>query len=230
MVPFIRFVPTRAAFARVGPAYQAVPHRHRSYAALRLPDILRPRLRFPSPLAYLVASAFFFIGFRVHSRTRAVGDWGGRLPRGPHLTRKHQGLPGYEVVLFVRATVNHHAGRVATIMPSCRRRPCCLQAFRNLGLTPEVSLFAAAFSGPHVRLHTHQRRRYRRRCKAGYQPAGLSFGWAGFAPAGRLIQIFKVASSTSYSNWTRIAWSHPKAGIQSKGVLRPEDGSPLSRG
>ena len=79
---------------------------------------------------------------------------------------------------------------------------------------PELSLSLAAYHGPHVRLTTHQRRRYRRRCKSGYQPAGLSFGWAGFAPAGRLIQNFKAASSTSYSNQTSIAWSHPQAGTQ----------------
>ena len=74
-------------------------------------------------------------------------------------------------------------------VPSCRRRHYCLQALRDLGLMPELSLSLAAYHGPHVRLTTHQRHRYRRRCKSSYQPAGRSFGWAGFAPAGRLFQI-----------------------------------------
>lgn len=98
-------------------------------------------------------------------------------------------------------------------MPLCRRRPCCLQALRYLGLTPELPLSLAVCHGPHVRLTTHQRLRYRRRCKSSFQPAGRSFDWAGFAPAGRLFQNFKAASSTSFSSQTSLAWSHPQAGI-----------------
>jgi hypothetical protein len=39
--------------------------------------------------------------------------------------------------------------------------------------------------GPRVRLPTHQPARRHVGCKAGYRPAGLGFGRAGFAPAGR---------------------------------------------
>ena len=98
-------------------------------------------------------------------------------------------------------------------LPLCRRRPYCLQDLRYLGLMPELPLSLAAYHGPHVRLTTHQRRRYQRRCKSSYQPAGHSFDWAGFAPAGRLFQNFKAASSTSYSSQTSSARSHPQAGI-----------------
>ena len=44
----------------------AVPHRHSSYAALRLPDVLRPRLRFPSPSAYLRVGWLFLTASSVH--------------------------------------------------------------------------------------------------------------------------------------------------------------------
>ena len=105
------------------------------------------------------------------------------------------------------------------LLPICRRRPCCLQALRYLGLMPELPLSLAVCHGPHVRPTTHQRLRYRRRCKSSYRPAGRSFGRAGFAPAGRLFQNFKAASSTSYSFQTSIAWSHPKAEIQVATVM-----------
>lgn len=101
-------------------------------------------------------------------------------------------------------------------VPFCRRRPYCLQALRGLGLMPELSLSLAECHGPHVRLTTHQRLRYRRRCKSSYRPAGRSFDRAGFAPAGRLLQNFKSASSTSYSFQTSISWSHPQVGIQNE--------------
>ena len=61
----------------------------------------------------------------------------GAALRKPPFTRKHQGLPGYWAVLFVRAIVDHLAGRAVPFVPSCWRRPYCLQVLRYLGLMPE---------------------------------------------------------------------------------------------
>ena len=52
-----------------------------------------------------------------------------------------------------------------------------------------IVLSMADAMGPHARLPTHQRSRYRLRSKADYRPAGLSFSRVGFAPTGQLFRI-----------------------------------------
>lgn len=74
----------------------------------------------------------------------------------------------------------HRPLAVTVLLPSGPPRPWALPGFPFRWLSHH---------GPHARLPTHQRRRYRRRCKAGYRPAGLSSSRAGFAPAGRLFRI-----------------------------------------
>jgi len=78
----------------------------------------------------------------------------------------------------------------------------------SLGIGDQET-FEVARRGSHARVPTHQRRRCRRRCKAGYRPAGLGFSRAGFAPAGRLLRIL-----TTYrilvSFRTSMAWSLPR--------------------
>ena len=80
---------------------------------------------------------------------------------------------------------------VTSLLPSGPPRPWA---------KPEFPFRWLAHHGPHVRLPTHQRSRYRERCKADYRPAGLSFGRAGFAPAGRLFRISRRHHLTSYPN------------------------------
>jgi hypothetical protein len=48
-----------------------VPRPRCYFAALRLPDTLRPRLIFPLPKAYLDGSCFFFAGNHVQARTQS---------------------------------------------------------------------------------------------------------------------------------------------------------------
>ncbi len=47
-----------------------VPHLRSSYAALRLPNVHRPKLRFPSLSAYQVAGVFFLVGLCMHPLTQ----------------------------------------------------------------------------------------------------------------------------------------------------------------
>ena len=65
----------------------AVPRRHRSYAVLRLPDHHRPKLRFPSLLAYPIAGASFLAGQRTGQLARS--RW--RLVTGPPYSRNIDG-------------------------------------------------------------------------------------------------------------------------------------------
>lgn len=97
------------------------------------------------------------------------------------------GLPGYWTVLFVRAEVEHPAGRTALspiavtlLLPSSTGTLLAsgIRLFRGCILSART--FAC------LRIDTHRYRAYR---KARYRPAGLSFGRAGFAPAGRFTEF-----------------------------------------
>ncbi len=64
-----------------------LPHRHRSYSALRLPSARRPWLRFPLPSAYLVEGVSFFTNLHVHPQNiKTLGVSVAGL-RGPLLSR-----------------------------------------------------------------------------------------------------------------------------------------------
>ena len=65
-----------------------------------------------------------------------------------YTTRRHQGLPGYWAVLFVRAMATYLAGRAALNALS-QWRPCCLQVLRDLGLCRDCP-----FDGCHTMAHT----------------------------------------------------------------------------
>ena len=88
MFPQLKLTPTRAAFARPGPACHSVPRRQRSYAALRLPRPLRPPLR--SPLANgLPRCAGLVLRRRTgaHANPCNVGDTSTPAPRQPALSQ-----------------------------------------------------------------------------------------------------------------------------------------------
>src|SRR5206468_1599902 len=73
---------------------------------------------------------------------------------------------------------------------------------------PEIVFnFEANSRGPLARVPTLRRARYRTRRQARYRPAGLSFGRAVFAPAGRQTG-FQVATASLPSLLTSLAWSH----------------------
>ena len=77
----------------------------------------QPRLRFPSPSAYLDGGRLFLTGNRVHPRTRLRRRWVTGPPYLPEFSsRKGQGLPGYGAVLFMRAADKYPA-RPAISLP-----------------------------------------------------------------------------------------------------------------
>jgi hypothetical protein len=51
---------------------------------------------------------------------------------------------------------------------------------------------------------THRRRRYLRRRKARYRPAGLSFGRTGFAPAGQQTEFHELPHHSLLSDQHRL--------------------------
>ena len=93
--------------------------------------------------------------------------------------------------------------------PSRPRVEGSAAAFELLGAlgSGDTSHFVANSRGPLARAPTHQRVRYRARCKARYRPAGLSFGRAGFAPRWTTNTISGVPLSPSFV--TSLTWSHP---------------------
>jgi hypothetical protein len=136
---------------------------------------------------YLGESAFLSRPL-VHPRTSGAS---GPLRSGDPRPRLVQGRTG----------VSQVTGSSVACMPWSTTPPGegvpgpCRTAFRGLQGCPPPRhagtflLFGAEFHGLLACLPTHQPRRYRRDCKAGYRPAGLGSGQAGLSPAGRLHQI-----------------------------------------
>src|SRR5436190_203205 len=86
-----------------------VPRLRRYYAALRLPEFLRPALCSRSRLAYLVGGRFFFLA--AHASTCAQSsESNDRRSASPEIVEESQGLPGCWVVLLPRAVVIYPAG------------------------------------------------------------------------------------------------------------------------
>jgi hypothetical protein len=159
----------------------AVPHRRCSYAALRLPEFFG--LGSGSPCLRPTTVWVSFLGRLQHvpptpGRPRFASCW---LPWAV-FPWKHQGLPGYWVVLFGRAGFEHPV-QARSDSPSCVALvppSAALTAW-----APGNGYFGAECSGPHACLPTHRLRCCCHRRKAGYRPAGLRFGRVGFAPTGR---------------------------------------------
>lgn len=177
-----------------GSGRQPVTRLLRSYSALRLPRLLRPRLRSSLAFGLPAAGAFSVAGplrsghFRARARglTEVLGV-GSPAPRNRRVSRwRNEGLPGAWVVLFVRAAAMYPAGAPHSRPSRVRRRS--LPGRGTLGRRFAVFSWLA-HCGPLARVPTHRRRRYRRRRKARYRPGRLSRGRAGFAPAGRLLRI-----------------------------------------
>ena len=117
----------------------AVPHRHSSYGSLRLPCVLRPRLRFPSLSAYPEVSGFSYPPPSCHpltmGRSRFHPRAGSRLPLPP--PGKRQGPPrllDHPLVTCRSRTPRPDPPRLALSSPLRYR----LQLNRQLG-RPELS-------------------------------------------------------------------------------------------
>ena len=159
-----------------GSGCHPVPRRLRSYAALRLPRPLRPRLRFPLPRPTSMRALVLCPGRRRAPATRRASETGHRLSAPPELSRRGEGLPGYWAVLFVRAVVEHPAGYGP--LAHSRRGRCCLQVKQHPGHPGRYRFRGRMPHGPHARMPTHRRARYRPRRKARYR-LGRAHPWPG---------------------------------------------------
>ncbi len=191
-----------------GSERHVLPHRHRSYAALRLPNTLPPRLRFPSPSAYLEEDGFFFAGVRVHLQNTG-------FPRsfccGAPLAARPRGDVG---VSQVTGPSSSCAPRPDTPPGPPFPRPLTGSGAAAFGTddtlgTRKTLHFGADSRGSHARVPTHLPVGCPRGSKAHYWSAGLSSNQVGFAPTGRLTKFPEVSSPPF--QWTSIAWSHPSA-------------------
>src|SRR5712692_4203387 len=131
--------PTRAAFAPPGPGATCSPTSS-LICSPPTPHPRRPRLWFPSPLAYLDAGASSW-PHRACACQRAVcsGNWSPAPRSSAGMgSRRNEALPGFWAVLFVRAASTHHAGCGHPRHLGIARRG--LRSSRTLG-HPESSYF-----------------------------------------------------------------------------------------
>jgi hypothetical protein len=159
----------------------------------------RPALRFPLPLAYPDAGAYSVpLGptTRAPANVSCVGDHSPALRQAGLESRRGEGLPGYEAVLFVRAIVVHPAG-YHSLLAHLRRESLLPSLYSGMlgirkklkfrGRSPTARTFACLriaglVSKTGARLATGS--------------SGLTLGRAGFAPAGRRTKFHEgIASS-----------------------------------
>ncbi len=122
---------------------------------------------------------------------------GNRLSVQPDLPRRGNSLPGYEAILFIRAVIQHPAGsdHSSPLLLFEKIHGEAVVAFtlhETLGIRNAV-LSRPPTHGPHARVPTLRRSRYRDRRKARYR-LGRAHPWPG--------RIFAC--------WTtnEISWSH----------------------
>jgi len=65
-----------------------------------------------------------------------------RLSASPGFSRKSEGLPGYWIVLFVRAVVLHPAGYMPPLAHGAGRHVFAFRQFRTLGIRDEIDFEA----------------------------------------------------------------------------------------
>jgi hypothetical protein len=168
-----------------------VPRRLRSYSALRLPRSPWSRLwACPSSRGLPGCGRFFCAGRALSRSAHGASEilLIALAPRRPDNPRRNEGLPGYWAVLFDRAAVQDPARRAPYHAQS---PPGALPPSRSGYLSAPGT---SAISGQPSAAQSLARLRIaapvtERRRKARYRPAGLGFGRAGFAPAGRLTEF-----------------------------------------
>ena len=145
------------------------------------PCPLRPRLRFPLPWPTSWRTLVLCLMARRHVRPQnvsCVGDGSPALRSTGVSSRKGEGLPGYETVLFVRAMVEHPAGytpRLAQFAPGIVVAFVENQHSRHPG---SIEVSGPQSHGPHVRMPTHRRPCFHDRRKASYR-LGRAHPWPG---------------------------------------------------
>lgn len=174
----------------------AVPRRHRSYSALRRLACFGRRSGRPSPRGppRLGTSSDPAVGVPYRRR---VGDFCAGSPSGLFPPRMGETLPGFWVVLVKRAVVRDPAERTVA-KPSLRPQRFRLRD-RGTSRRSESECFEAVLTRP-ASLRTYASS-WIHRCswsKARYRPAGLGFGRAGFAPAGRHTEFHELPQFTPF--------------------------------
>src|SRR6266567_2671388 len=226
MFPSSSSFPTRAAFAPPA-SVPSVSRLLRSYAALRLPRLHRPRLRLSLAFGLPRRGCASWPRRPPPAEVHASG-FVRRSPFRPPPWRD-EGLPGAWVVLSMRAAAKYPAG-CDVRLPIIADAAAAFESGETLS-NREAAISELARRGPHPRLPTHRRSRCRDRRKADYRPAGLSIDRTGIAPAGRQTEfrsIFRVISLLSDQPCLVAAPAVPPAGAcaRQSGVTRP----PMRRG
>ena len=184
-----------------------VSRRLRSYSALRLPDPLRPQLRFPLLSAYLLGECFFLAGQRGHPLPRSRRRFGST--GSPSCRCSPEEWPGPPRFLGRPFRARH--GRtprqvchplalllVMALLPSGILAPWApgIHGFR--GRIPVAHTLAG------LRIAVTVTRNSARPC---FRPAGLGFGRVGFSPTGRHTEFQSVSPPPSFR--ASLAWSLP---------------------
>ena len=191
MFPSRSSYPTRAAFARPASGCRPVSWLQSSYAALRLPCCVGRRSGFPLPSAYHGANACSEPAPRAFADARRAGGVWGRGLRKPRMARGQTGASQVTGPSSSSAPRSSTPPREAPPRPVAVTPPAAFRVGDPLGF-PGRTISGLHTRGSLVRLPTHQPSHCWLDCKADYRPAGLGFGRAGFAPAGRQTEFHEV--------------------------------------
>ena len=167
----------------------------------------------PVPLAHGLPRARALVLSRPDVRpcTPGASEALARVPRRPARTRGPAGASQVTGLPSSSVPWSSTPPREAPPRPLTVTPPTAFRVGDPLGF-PVGTISGLHSHGPRARLPTHQPPRCRDGCKAGYRPAGLGFGRAGFAPAGQLLRI-SWNDRIIPSFRTSIAWSHPPNGF-----------------
>src|SRR4051812_2251889 len=163
------------------------------------PPLPRPRLRFPSPPAYHGANAYPVPAARAFADARRAGGVWGRGLREPRMARGQTGASQVTGPSSSSAPRSSPPPRETPPRPLTVTPPTAFRVGDPLGF-PVGTISGLHSHGPRARLPTHQPPRCRDGCKAGYRPAGLSFGRAGFAPAGQQTEFRELNACSLLSD------------------------------
>ena len=158
------------------------------------PPLLRPRLRFPSPPAYHGANASSEPASRASADARRAGGVWDRGLRKPRMARGQTGASQVTGPSSSSAPRSSTPPREAPPRPLTVTPPAAFRVGDPLGF-PGRTISGLHTRGSLARLPTHQPSHCWLDCKADYRPAGLGFGRAGFAPAGRQTEFHEVIAS-----------------------------------
>ena len=179
MFPQLKLTSARAAFARPGPHATAFPD---VLAPMQPSDSLAPfgrRSGRPLPTACPGAEACSSPSHRPAPADRCnAGDISTPAPRKPALSRgetRGSQVPGPSSSCVPWSTTPPGAYRPSPVSRCGRHR---LQAMRNPRHPASLPISGLPTHGPHARVPTHRRTRYRSRRKARYRP-GRAHPWPG---------------------------------------------------